>query len=127
VNVHLARAHEALDDARLLLERGSGSGASSRAYYAVFHAARAAIEAVASIDPMRIKTHEGIRRMFDLHLVRSGLIERDTATLFKDVNSTRLRADYATSTVEHADAAAAVRDAGAFVAACAAIVERHKP
>jgi uncharacterized protein (UPF0332 family) len=123
VSVHLARAQEALDDARLLLERGRVSGAASRAYYAVFHAARAAIEAVAPIDPMQIKTHAGIRRMFDLHVVRAGLVDHSTATLLKDVNSTRIRADYAVSALDSPDAAEAVRAAGTFVAACAAIVE----
>ena len=127
MNVHLARAREALDDAKLLLERGRGSGAASRAYYATFHAARAALEAVASIDPMQIKTHEGIRRMFDMHVVRGRLIDRATATLLKDVNSTRIRADYAISALDAPDAAEAVRDAETFVAACAAIAEGHKP
>jgi uncharacterized protein (UPF0332 family) len=125
VSVHLTRAQEALDDAHLLLERGRVSGAASRAYYAAFHAARAAIDAVASIDPMQIKTHAGIRRMFDLHVVRAGLIDRSTATLLKDVNSTRIRADYAMGALDSPDAAEAVRAAGAFVAACGAIVEQH--
>ena len=125
MSVHLARAQEALDDARLLLERGRVSGAASRAYYAAFHAARAAIEAAASIDLMEIKTHAGVRRMFDLHVVRAGLIDRSTAMLLKDINSTRIRADYAMSALDRPDAAEAVRAAAAFVTACATIVQQH--
>jgi uncharacterized protein (UPF0332 family) len=40
----LAKARESLASARADLEAGRLNGASSRAYYAMFHAARAALE-----------------------------------------------------------------------------------
>jgi uncharacterized protein (UPF0332 family) len=49
MSIHITKAQEALKSAQFLLEAGDHAGAANRAYYAVFHAARAAVAHVAGI------------------------------------------------------------------------------
>ena len=57
----IALSHEELDAARNLVESGFPRQAISRAYYAAFYAARAALEATGEPSP---KTHAGMRSRF---------------------------------------------------------------
>jgi len=59
VEEQLALAEECLEEARLLLAKGFYRGAASRAYYSMFHAARALL-AAKNIAP---KKHSGVLRM----------------------------------------------------------------
>ena len=70
----LAKARESLESARADLEAGRLNGASSRAYYAMFHAARAALEArgIATGE----QRHGAVIRRFGLTCVKSGRLER---------------------------------------------------
>jgi uncharacterized protein (UPF0332 family) len=56
----LAKARESLASARADLGAGRLNGASSRGYYAMFHAARAALDAKAFVDAIAalIEQHE---------------------------------------------------------------------
>ena len=71
----IARAHEALDEADLLIERRHFSGALNRLYYAAFYAARALL-AMRTLDSSR---HSGVIALFQEHFVRTGLISTDVA------------------------------------------------
>ena len=64
--------------------------AVSRAYYAVLHAARAAL----FVHDVAAASHASVRRMFGLHLVRTGEIEREWARRLAGVSDGRLAADY---------------------------------
>ncbi len=55
-----ARGDEALEEAQLLLRAGDRAGAASRMYYAVFHAARAAL----ILQGRYAKTHSGQITLF---------------------------------------------------------------
>lgn len=59
----LARADECLAEARLLFENGHQHGAASRAYYCVFHAARALLfSSRRGIRPPRSRRRSSSRR-----------------------------------------------------------------
>lgn len=86
----LARAQKALLAAKVLLERGLFEDRVSRAYYAVLHAGKAAL----SIDKVESDTHDGVRRMFGLHLVKTGKIEKEFAKILTAEQEDREIGDY---------------------------------
>jgi uncharacterized protein len=66
------RAGQALRAAEVLADAGYPADALSRAYYATLHAAKAAL----SVHNVVTVSHAAVRRMFGLHLIRTGEIER---------------------------------------------------
>ena len=124
MNGYIERARDALASAQLLFEAGHLAGAANRAYYAFFHAAQATVAKFAGIDPRRLKTHSGLRRLFDLHIVTPGLINKDVAAHFSSVESTRLVADYGDEPLQREEIDASIQRARAFVDACAELLKR---
>ena len=74
----MERAREKLEVARSLLEDGFYSDAVSRAYYAMFYAARALL-AERERYP---KTRRGVISQFGLEFVKGGTFEREIFGLF---------------------------------------------
>jgi uncharacterized protein (UPF0332 family) len=68
------KAVEAAADAQVLLEHGSADGASERAYYAVFNAARAALLFKGKIRGD--ESHGQIARSFNDQFAKLGLVPR---------------------------------------------------
>lgn len=115
----MAKAETACSSARVLLELGDVDGASNRAYYAMFDAARAALLAsgegvVDSADPGR--THSSLIGGFGLHLVKSGRVSREMGRLLNRAHEIRQVADYKAESVELEDAKELVEQAEVFVA-----------
>ena len=69
---------------------GYREDAVSRAYYAILHAAKAAL----FVHDVEVASHAAVRRMFGLHLVRTGEIEREWALCLAGGSDDRLIADY---------------------------------
>ncbi|MBM4043727.1 MAG: HEPN domain-containing protein [Planctomycetes bacterium] len=86
----LVRARKSLLAAMALLEKGLFEDCVSRAYYAVLHAAKAALATVGVASD----THNGVRRMFGLHLVKTGRIEREFAGILTEEHEDREIAEY---------------------------------
>ena len=78
---HLDKAGQALRSARLLLDAGDLDGAINRAYYACFDAARGTLERIAEVDTREVKTHSGLIRLFNLKVVKAGLMPRKAKLL----------------------------------------------
>lgn len=115
----LDRADEALDEARILLDRERARGALSRAYCATFYAARAALATVGE----QPKTHAGTHNRFALHFVKSGRLSTSVGELLPDAFEARQRVDYeAVSVYDTRAASDALADAEAFVAAVRPLV-----
>ncbi|WP_072325614.1 HEPN domain-containing protein [Marinospirillum alkaliphilum] len=114
----MAKAETACSSARVLLELGDVDGASNRANYAMFDAARAALlasgeGAVGPADPGR--THSGLIGGFGLHLVKSGKVSREMGRLLNRAHEIRQVADYKAESVELEDARELVDQAEVFV------------
>jgi uncharacterized protein len=106
------RAQQALGSAELLTREGYHADAVSRTYYAVFHAAKAALH----VQDVTADTHSGVRRMFGLHLIKPGEIEPQWATPLGETLDERQAADYDPEVSFSAkEARAACREARAFV------------
>ena len=71
------RAERALGAAELLLQAGYYEDAISRAYYAVLHAAKAAL---LSRDTAA-ESHTAVRRLFGKELVQQGVLENEWAII----------------------------------------------
>jgi uncharacterized protein (UPF0332 family) len=123
---HIRRAQEALRSARLLLEAGDLEGSANRAYYAVYHAARAAVAQLTAANVTDIKTHRGLRRLFELYVVKPGFVSREVARGFNNVESTRIAADYEDSLLQRLEVEAALRDAELFVESCEKLIQEPK-
>jgi len=123
---YVARARDAPETAQLLLEAGRDAGAANRTYYAAFYAAQAVIAHAAGINPRTIKTHHGLRRLFELHVTKAGLIDHEIATQFNNIASMRIIADYGDEPLHRDEVEAALRRAEAFVSACENLVRSQK-
>jgi len=86
------RACKSLRAADVLACEGFYEDAVSRAYYAVLHAAKAALY----VHDVTAESHAGVRRLFGLHLIRAGEIEAEWSTHLSEGLDDRLAADYDT-------------------------------
>ena len=112
VEAEMTLAQKALKAAQLLLKRAFLEDATSRAYYAVLHAARAALAAQATAP----KTHAGVMRMLGEQLVKTGHIEAEYSRMFSAAQDARKFCDYVSSFQMSPDKAELrVHDAARFV------------
>ena len=108
----LIRAKKALLAAKTLLENQLYEDCVSRAYYAVLHAAKASL-ATKDIEP---ESHNAVKRMFGLHLIKTGEIEKDFAKILTAEQEDRAIGDYNIYIeIEPDRALKRVRDAEKFV------------
>ena len=90
-NKELQRAKKALKSAQILLNSKLLEDSVSRAYYSVLHAAKAAL----AVKGINVETHEGVKRMFGLHLVKKGEIGKEYAKILIAGQEDREIGDYA--------------------------------
>ncbi|MEM3368494.1 MAG: HEPN domain-containing protein [Nitrososphaerales archaeon] len=86
----LRLADRSLEGARALLDRGEYFGAVSRAYYAIFHAARAMLYTYG----IATKTHSGLVSLFGEHIIRKGIMPGDFAEILAKALDMRQKSDY---------------------------------
>jgi uncharacterized protein (UPF0332 family) len=112
----LVRARRSVVSAKLLFDDGDLSGASNRAYYAMFDAARAALLAgSAPVKAETIKTHSGLIAAFSLHLIKTGLIPAQYGKSLRQADQVRLAADYSDAEVDRDLATTVIDKAHDFV------------
>lgn len=108
----LARAEESLREAEVLRSGGLARGAVARAYYAVFHAARALLFSAG----LEASTHRGTVALVGLHFVKPGSLPPEMGRLLSRMQRDREDADYATGAVfTNEEAAQALADAKRFM------------
>lgn len=90
VEVLLERGETSLAAGRTLLGEGFPDYAAGRAYYAAFYAATAVFLARGS----RFKTHSGLLRAVNLHLVRPGLLSAELGRDLDWLGKLRVVGDY---------------------------------
>lgn len=90
VRAEFTRALKSLQAAKVLQADSLFEDAVSRAYYAVMHAAKAAL----LVHDRIAESHAAIRRHFGSVLVRTGRIEKEWATTLAKEQDRRIAADY---------------------------------
>lgn len=103
----IARARRELAAARLLTANGFGAPAMSRAYYAAFYAAEAAL---LKVGETRAK-HSGVVSAVGRVLVRERGLDERAGRLLRSLFERRSQADYGLAEVPHDEAERAVDDA----------------
>ena len=91
IRYRLARAREALDEARLLLEADHLATAVTRIYYACFYA----VSALLFSEGLSSTKHSGVRALFDQHWVKPGRISKELGRFYRDMFERRQESDYA--------------------------------
>lgn len=76
--------------AKTLHRQGEYEDAVSRAYYAIYHAAQAALLA----EGLRAQSHRGLANLFGLHLVEPGKLPKKLAKYLRNVRDDREEGDY---------------------------------
>lgn len=84
------RARKSHRAAELLTREGCFADAVSRAYYAILHATKAALH----VHDVTAESHAAVRRLFGLHLIRRGEIEKEWSAHLVESLDDRLVADY---------------------------------
>lgn len=85
-----SKGDSAWEEAQILFDRGKFDGAVSRAYYAAFHYACACL----LTKGLEARSHQALRRLFQLHFVRTGLFPEKTGVLLNHAQKAREEADY---------------------------------
>ncbi|PID99963.1 MAG: DNA-binding protein [Thiothrix nivea] len=111
----LAKAETAVISAQLLLNAGDHDGASNRAYYAMFDAARAGLTVISGVNIETIRSHNGLITVFSQHLVKTGRLEVELGRNLNRVEEIRLIADYKGDSIDQKAAAWAVEQAAIFL------------
>jgi uncharacterized protein (UPF0332 family) len=109
----LTRAAEELRAADQLLQINLARIALTRAYFACFHAVRAALYR----DNLEPKSHLGALSLFNLHFVKTGRVDVATSRLLARLQKFREEADYGDAfVVDDAGAHEEIEAARGFVA-----------
>ena len=83
-------AIEALEDARIMYDKGRYKNTLNRAYYAIFHA----IRAVNALDCFDSSKHSGVIAFFNQRYVKEGLVPRELSRVIREASENREKADY---------------------------------
>lgn len=121
VEALLARVREDLSEARLLLAEGLPNGAASRAYYAMFNTAQAALLS----KGITRSRHTGVHAAFNYYFVRTGQLPPNLHDALVDAYNKRLIADYSPQSVTLEDARNILRNAEAFLQAVEELIARE--
>ena len=90
VNYRINRAFETLNEADKMIENHFWNASINRIYYACFYA----VSGLLLKKGIDTSTHKGIRQMFGLHFVQTGLISKEYARFFSDLYDRRQTGDY---------------------------------
>jgi uncharacterized protein len=108
----LERAEVCLKEARALQEAMLPYGAASRAYYAVFHAARALLVSIG----LEVRSHKALVSLLGEHFVRPGQMSPAMGRLVSRMQRDREDADYASGAVfTQEEASQMIADAEVFL------------
>ena len=118
IKAMIQKARRALESAQTLLDDEDNEGASSKAYYAAFHMAQAAL----LNKGFTYSKHSGVLAGFSQHLVRSGLFPEKIAADIRHLRRDREVGDYSyTQVVSREEALKDIALASEIVS----VIEKH--
>ncbi len=115
------KAAESLDAARELQAKAHHGFAASRAYYAMFYTAEAAL----LHKDLQFKKHSAVHAYFNKLFVKTGVFPHEMFDSLKGTSDLRTVGDYSTVRVEQEDAAQAIANAEEFTAAVREYLRRE--
>jgi uncharacterized protein (UPF0332 family) len=91
IQYRLEKANQTLEDAKLLANAKRWNPCVNRLYYACFYA----VSALLAKNDFSSSKHTGIRSLFNLNFVKTGVISKETAETYNDLFDRRQEGDYA--------------------------------
>jgi len=117
----IARAREALEEARILADSGHCNACVNRLYYACFYV----ISALLSKNDLSSSKHSGLRSFFNHHFVKTGIIPKETAIIYNSLYERRQEGDYEVFvSFQETDVKPWLRDAEMFVDSVIRLIEQ---
>lgn len=90
IQYRINRAYATLKEAETMIENQFWNASVNRIYYACYYAVSALL-AKKGIDS---STHKGLRQMFGLHFVQTGVVSKEYGKFFSDLFDRRQTGDY---------------------------------
>jgi len=90
VKYRLSKAKNTIDEVEILLENKLWNTALNRLYYASYYA----VIALLVNNEIQVQTHAGVRQMFGLHFIKTGLIDKKLGRIFSELFDKRHTGDY---------------------------------
>lgn len=119
VKILMKNSNEKLEAAKILFKNGFYGDAVSRAYYAMFFAAKALLSEKDSYP----RTHRGLISQFGLLFVKNGEFEKELFDLFTRAQEDREEADYGLFTeLDKEEAKIVIEGAELFLEECKSIL-----
>jgi uncharacterized protein (UPF0332 family) len=115
----LRKADAALASARRDFDAGDLDGAANRLYYAMFHAARAALLSIG--EPVR-RRHMTVIAQFGRHFCKDGPLPTEIGRAINEAQELRVEGDYGAGSPDATEVRVYVAKAADFVAAVKGIV-----
>ncbi len=86
----ITRAKETLEEVKLHIENKLWNTAINRLYYACYYA----VIALLIDNKIDAQSHSGVRQMFGLHFIKTGILEKSLGKLFSELYDMRQTSDY---------------------------------
>ena len=90
VSYRITRARETFNEVNLHIENKLWNTAINRLYYACYYA----VTALLVNNDIKAQTHAGVRQMFGLHFVKSGIVDIELGKFFSELFDMRQTGDY---------------------------------
>ena len=90
VDYRIRRALDTLREVSLHIENELWNTVINRLYYACYYA----VIALLISKDIKAQTHAGVRQMFGLHFIKTGLIDKESGSFFSNIFDKRLTGDY---------------------------------
>lgn len=90
VQYRIVRAKDTLKEVHLHVDNQLWNTAVNRLYYACYYA----VIALLVNNEISAQTHAGVRQMFGLHFIKSGLIDKELGKFYTDIFDKRQTGDY---------------------------------
>jgi uncharacterized protein (UPF0332 family) len=86
----IKKANDTLNEIEFLVAKEFFNTAVNRLYYACYYA----VIALLVKNEINAQTHHGVRQMFGLHFIKTGLIKRESGQFYSDIFDKRQTSDY---------------------------------
>lgn len=86
----ISRSIETLREAETMINNGFWNASVNRMYYSCYYA----VSALLLKKAIETSSHKGIRQMFGLHFVQTGLVSKEDGRFFSDLFDRRQTGDY---------------------------------
>jgi len=90
VNYRLDKAKATLNEIDILIENQLWNTTINRLYYACFFA----VSSLLISKGLKAQTHSGVRQLFGLHFIKTGIIHKELGSFYSDIFDKRQISDY---------------------------------